>query len=63
MLAYTLITYTSAWNLLYVVVLPLYILHLTGVWKHHGSALDKYLPILVMSTFLFSLLAGIGNIL
>lgn len=63
MLAYTLITYTSAWNLLYVIVLPLYILHLTGVWKHHGSTLDKYLPILVMSTFLFSLLAGIGNIL
>lgn len=60
MLAYTLITYTSAWNFLYLITLPLYILHLMGIWKHHGSALDKYLPLLVMSSFLFSILAGVG---
>lgn len=63
MFLFTALTYTSIWNLLYVLLLPLYIVHLTGVWKHHGSALDKYLPLLVMSSFLFSILAGVGFML
>ena len=40
--------------------LPLFVLHLVGVWKRNGRALDPMLPLLVMSSFLFSLLAGIG---
>ncbi len=63
MFLFTALTYTSIWNLLYVLLLPLYIVHLTGVWKHHGSALDKYLPLLVMSSFMFSILAGVGFML
>jgi hypothetical protein len=43
--------------------LPLYIKHLTGVWKHSGRELDPMLPMLVISTFIFALLAGTGNFL
>lgn len=63
MVVFTLLEYSSPWNWLYLITLPLYIVHLYGVWKHHGGALDKYLPLLVMSSFLFSLLAGIGYLL
>ncbi|MBR4919422.1 MAG: 1,4-dihydroxy-2-naphthoate octaprenyltransferase [Bacteroidales bacterium] len=58
--AFTLLTYSSPWNLLYLLTLPLYIAHVMGVWRHHGSALDKYLPLLVISSFVFSILAGVG---
>lgn len=63
MIVFTLLTYSSVWNLLYLLTLPLYVMHLVGVWKHHGSALDKYLPLLVISSFLFSILAGLGTII
>lgn len=45
---------------LFVLTLPLYALHLRGVWTHEGRELDKYLPMLVMSTFILSLLMGAG---
>ena len=57
---FTLLTYSSPWNLLYLLTLPLFIMHVAGVWRHHGSALDKYLPMLVISSFVFSILAGVG---
>lgn len=63
MIVFTLLTFSSVWNLLYLLTLPLYVMHLVGVWKHHGSALDKYLPLLVISSFVFSILAGIGYLL
>ena len=63
MFIFTAITFKSAWNFLYLLTLPLHILHLAGVWRHHGSALDKYLPLLVISSFVFSILAGIGYLL
>ena len=63
MVPFTLLTYSSPWNLLYMLTLPLFIAHLAGVWKNHGSALDKYLPMLVISSFLFSILAGVGHLL
>jgi len=63
MVAFTLLTYSSPWNLLYLLTLPLFIVHVVGVWKNHGSALDKYLPMLVISSFVFSILAGIGYLL
>ncbi len=43
------------WNLLCLLPLPLYVAHLVGVWKHSERELDKYLPMLVMATFLLSL--------
>lgn len=62
-LAYTLASYTSGWNFLYLATLPLYALHLNMVWKHDGKDLDPALPLLVITTFAFSLLAGAGSLL
>lgn len=45
---------------LWVITLPLFVMHLRGVWLNTGKALDKYLPMLVGSSFLFALLAGLG---
>ena len=60
MVVFTMLTYASPWNLLYLLTLPLFIAHMVGVWKNHGRALDKYLPLLVISSFVFSILAGVG---
>ena len=60
MLAYCQLRIFSWWHYLFVITLPLFILHLRGVWKRKGKQLDPMLPLLVMSTFLFCLLAGIG---
>ena len=37
-----------------------FLVHLAKVWKNSGKALDPQLPFLVISTFLFALLAGLG---
>lgn len=63
MMAYTLLA-TQGWApWLYVAALPLYVLHLHGVWHRDGRALDPMLPLLVMSTFLLALLAAAGLLL
>jgi len=59
MVLFTLITYTSLWNLLYFITLPLFMIHMNMVWKRQGKALDPALPLLVISTFVFAILAGI----
>ena len=41
--------------------LPLFILHLVNVWRRDGKELDPMLPLLVISTFLVSLICTIGN--
>lgn len=38
------------------VCVPLFALHLAGIWKKTGKSLDSMLPLLVMSTFLLSLI-------
>ena len=58
--AYAALRFFDPWHWLFVVTLPLFILHITGVWKRTGRALDPMLPLLVISTFLLSLLAGLG---
>lgn len=60
MTAYTLLCWPSLWHWLWVLSLPLFVLHLKGVWQRREQALDPMLPLLVMATFLFCLLAGIG---
>ncbi len=42
------------------IVLPLLIFHLRGVWSREDGDLDPFLPLLVMSTFLLSILFGAG---
>jgi len=51
------------WHFLYVLTLPLYVKHLRGVWARTGRELDPMLPLLVMSTFLFCLLGGLGFVI
>ena len=40
----------------FLLVLPMFILHLRGVWTTTDRALDRYFPLLVMGTFLLALL-------
>ena len=40
----------------FLLTLPLFAIHLAGVWKHTGRELDRYLPMLVLSTFVLALL-------
>lgn len=42
----------------FLVTMPLYIKHLQGVWTRTERALDPMLPLLVISTFLLSAIAG-----
>ena len=63
MLVYCSLRFFSIWHYLFVLTLPLFFLHLRGVWTREGKALDPMLPLLVMSSFLFSLLAGLGFVL
>ena len=51
----------SSWSRwLFVLTLPLYIKHLHGVWTREGRSMDPLLPLLVISTFIFAILAGAG---
>ena len=60
MAAYCLLCWPSVWHWMWVVTLPLYVKHLTGVWTREDRALDPMLPLLVMSTFALCLLMGLG---
>ena len=50
------------WHYIFVITLPLFVLHLVQVWHRSGKDLDPQLPQLVISTFLFAILAGFGFI-
>ena len=52
---------TFSWLIL--CTLPLFIWHIVCVWRREGKRLDPMLPLLVMSTFLLSLLYSIGTFL
>ncbi len=60
MIAYASLRMFDPWHYLFFLTLPLFVWHLVGVWHHSGRALDRYLPLLVLSTFAFSLLTGLG---
>lgn len=60
MIAFCLLRFFDPWHYLFVLTLPMYIKHVSGVWKLNGKDLDRMLPLLVISTFLFALLAGFG---
>ena len=57
---YTLLRLPDWRHWLFALTLPLFVLHLRGVWTHTERALDKYLPMLVLSTFALAILAGLG---
>ena len=60
MAAYCLLRIRCIWHWLFLLSLPFFIVHLRGVWSRTGKDLDPMLPVLVMGTFLFALLAGLG---
>ena len=60
--AFCLLRFFTPWHFLYVLTLPLYIKHLRGVWTLQDRDLDPMLPLLVISTFLFALLGGLGYV-
>ena len=60
MIGYCLLRFLDPWHYLFVITLPLYILHLKGVWTREERALDPMLPLLVLSTFALALLMGFG---
>ena len=60
MVTYCLLRFPDPWHWLFVLTLPLYVLHLRGVWRRSGRELDPMLPLLVLSTFAFALLGGLG---
>ena len=62
MIAYAWSRISNPWHYLFVLTLPLFIIHLIGVWKGHGKSLDRMLPLLVVSVFLFAMLGGLGFI-
>lgn len=60
MLAYASLRIFDIWHFLFVLTLPLFIIHIIGVFSKEGKELDKMLPLLSLSTLLFSILTGIG---
>ena len=56
LITYTLIAFKRAALYSYILTLPLFALHLKGVWTKLDKNLDPMLPMLVMSTFATSLL-------
>ena len=60
MAAYTALRLPDWRHWLWVITLPLYIVPLRGVWTNTGRALDKYLPMLVITSCALGILAGAG---
>lgn len=60
MVLYCLFKIFDPWHYLFVLTLPFFVLHLRGVWTRKDGDLDPMLPMLVMSSFAFALLAGVG---
>ena len=60
MAAYTALRLPDWRHWLWVITLPLYIVHIRGVWTNTGRTLDKYLPMLVITSCALGILAGAG---
>lgn len=63
MLAYCSMRFFDPRHYLFIISLPLFVMHLISVWKNTGKGLDRSLPLLVMASFLFSVSAGAGFLL
>ncbi len=63
LVAFNLMRFPDIWHWLFVITLPLFIKHLIGIWTRTDRELDPMLPLLVISTFILSLLFGLGYII
>lgn len=60
---YVLLNYTSPWQFLFVLALPLVLVNGVNVWRKQTSQeLDPYLKQMALTTLLFVLLFGIGQV-
>lgn len=53
----------SPLSFLYILLFPVYAVHLYGVWTRSGKKLDPMLPLLVMSTFAMAILFAMGLVI
>ncbi|WP_437179357.1 1,4-dihydroxy-2-naphthoate polyprenyltransferase [Pontibacter liquoris] len=61
---YVVLHYQNAWQFLFVLVLPLVVINGVNVWRRQTSQeLDPYLKQMALTTLLFVLLFGIGQVL
>lgn len=60
LIAFNLMRFQDMWHWLFIITLPLFVKHLVGVWTRTDRELDPMLPLLVISTFILSLLFGFG---
>jgi len=61
---FVVINYTSPWNLIYMILVPLFMKDLLKIHKiNEKNTLDPYLKKLAISTLLFSILYGVGLLL
>lgn len=61
MILFTLLAFPfSGWHFLYLLSLPLFVKHVLGVWRLDKAQLDPMLPLLVVSSFVMSVLFGVG---
>lgn len=58
LIAFTAIYRLDPRHFLFLSILPLHIIHLKGIWTRTDRALDPMLPLLVISTFILSILLG-----
>ena len=63
LLAYNLLRFQDPWHYAFFITLPLFVLHIVGVWKKSGRDLDPMLPLLVLSTFALALVMGGGYLM
>ena len=61
--AYTIVTYTSPWQLLFLLTIPLFVINAIAINTRPPQGLDPYLKQMALSTLAFVLLFGIGLIL
>lgn len=61
---YTRFNFTSAWNLIYLICFPMFLIQLRNIFRiYDQKLLDPYLKKLALTTLLFSVLFGIGLLL
>lgn len=61
--AYACLRVYDIWHFIFLLSLPLFVWHLTGVWKSEGQGVAGSMKLLVMSTFIVSLLTGMGFVM
>ena len=62
MIVFCLLRFFDPYHYLFIITIPLFIKHLIGVWTKTDKDIDPMLPLLVISTFMFAILVGLGFI-